>query len=95
VGAPSPDRYRPDLAQSLNNLAVMFSALGRPADVLLVTEEAVALRRELAAASPDRYYPDLAQSLTGLAEALRALDRTAAANAALDEAAKLGRQSDR
>ena len=34
--------------------------LGRPADALPVTEEAVAIYRELAAASPDRYRPDLA-----------------------------------
>ena len=73
----------------------MFSALGRPADALPVTQEAVAIRRELAAASPDRYRPDLARSLTNLAEALMALDRTADANAARDEAAKLGRQPDR
>ena len=59
LAAASPDRYRPDLAGSLANLGVRFSALGRPADALPVTEEAVAMCRELAAASPDRYRPDL------------------------------------
>jgi len=91
LAAASPDRYRPDLARSLNNLGIRFSALGRPAGALPVTEEAVAMYRELAAASPDRYRPDLAASLTELAEALTALDRIAAASAARDEAAKLGR----
>ncbi len=62
--------------------------------MLPVTEEAVTIRRELAAARPGRYRPDLAQSLTNLAQALTALDRTAAANAARDEAAKLGQQPD-
>ena len=90
LAAASPDRYRPDLAVSLTNLGVRLSELGRPADALPVTEEAVAIRRELAAASPDRYRPNFAAVLDNLAEALMALDRTAAANAARDEAAKLG-----
>ena len=77
LAAASPDRYRPDLAQSLTNLGVTFSALGRPGDALPVTEEAVAIRRELAAASPDRYRPDLAQSLTNLGVRFSALGRPA------------------
>jgi hypothetical protein len=75
----------------LSALGVTFSELGRPADVLPVTQEAVAMYRELATASPDRYRPDLARSLTNLAEALTALDRIAAADTARDEATKLGR----
>ena len=31
LAAASPDRYRPDLARSLDNLGVRFSELGRPA----------------------------------------------------------------
>jgi hypothetical protein len=50
----------PDLATTLSNLGACFAALGRPADALPVTEEAVTIRRELAAANPDRYRPDLA-----------------------------------
>ncbi|MGV9774253.1 tetratricopeptide repeat protein, partial [Streptosporangium sp. NPDC003464] len=61
-----PDRYRPDLATSLSNLGVRFSALGHPAEALPMTQEAVAIRRELAEAYPDRYRPDLATSLTNL-----------------------------
>ncbi|HXZ77692.1 MAG TPA: hypothetical protein VEH31_43415 [Streptosporangiaceae bacterium] len=41
--------------------------MGRPAEAPPVTEEAVAIRRELAAANPDRHRPDLATSLTNLA----------------------------
>jgi hypothetical protein len=51
----------------LSTLGLRLSALGRPADALAVTGEAVTIRRELAAASPDRYRPDLAQSLTNRA----------------------------
>jgi hypothetical protein len=46
LAAASPDRYRPDLAQSLNNLGVLFSEPGRPAEALPVTEEAVITYRE-------------------------------------------------
>ena len=81
LAAASPDRYRPDLAPSLTNLGVTFSELGRPADALPVTEEAVAIHRELAAASPDRYRPDLAQSLTNLGVTFSELGRPADAAA--------------
>jgi hypothetical protein len=54
-----------------------LSALGRPADALPVTKEAVAMYRELAAASPDRYRPDLAQSLTNLGAMFSELGRQA------------------
>jgi hypothetical protein len=51
--------------------------VGRPADALPVTQEAVALYRELAAASPDRYRPDHATSLRRMAGILASLGRTA------------------
>ena len=86
LAAAYPDRYRPDLATSLTNLGIRFSELGRPAEALPVTQEAVAIRRELAAANPDRYRPDLARSLQVLALALDALGRAAEAEAARREA---------
>jgi hypothetical protein len=51
-----------------------------------VTQEAVEIRRELAAAYPDRYRPDLARSLRVLANALDSLGSTAEAEAARHEA---------
>jgi len=33
LAAASPDRYRPDLAQALNNLAARLSELGRAVEV--------------------------------------------------------------
>ena len=70
-----PDRYRPDLAQSLNNLGNRLSELGRFTEALPIAEQAVAIRRDLADADPDRYRPDLAQSLNNLAGRLGELDR--------------------
>lgn len=63
----NPGRHRQDLAASLANLGVRYSALGRLADALPVTEEAVTIDRELARANPDRYRPRLGASLIGLA----------------------------
>jgi hypothetical protein len=58
----------------------------RPADALAAGQEAVAIRRDLAAAMPDRYRPDLAHSLSKLSFLLSALDRSADADTALNEA---------
>ena len=73
----------------MSNLGVRFSELGRPAEALPVTDEAVAIRRELAAASPDRYRPDLATSLTRLSGILADLGMDDDAAMATAESAEL------
>ena len=57
LAAAIPDRYRPDLARSLNSLGVQLSELGRPADALPPAQEAVVIYRELAAAIPTATAP--------------------------------------
>jgi hypothetical protein len=47
-------------------------ALGRREEALLATNEAVSIRRDLAAARPDAFLPDLARSLGGKGAILRA-----------------------
>ncbi len=47
LAAASPDRYRPDLARSLSNLAIQNSALGKDAEALAAREEALAIRSSL------------------------------------------------
>jgi tetratricopeptide (TPR) repeat protein len=74
---------------SLANLGVRFLALGRPAEAFPLIEEAVAIRRELAAAYPDRYRPDLADSLVVLGDVLEGLNRTTEAERVRREAANL------
>ncbi len=69
----------PLLAWSLDNLSARFSELGHPAEALTIAQEAVTVRRELAAIKPDQYRPLLADSLTNLGDVLLALKRTAAA----------------
>ena len=66
LAAANPDRYRPDLAASLSNLGVWFSAAGPPGrgaagDRGGGRDPPGAGRRQ-----PDRYRPDLASSLSNL-----------------------------
>ena len=55
---------------SLNNLSVRLADLGRREEALAAIEEAVTLRRQLAAARPDAFPPDLAASLNNLSSRL-------------------------
>ena len=75
------------LAASLNNLSVRLAGLGRREDALAAIQEAVTIRRELAAARPDAFTPDLAMSLNNLSADLAALGRREDALAASQEAA--------
>ena len=76
------------LARSLNNLSARLSDLGRREEALAAIQEAVTIRRELAAARPDAYRPDLAASLNNLSADLAALGRQEEALAASEEAAQ-------
>ncbi len=63
LAAARPDAFRPDLATSLNNLAILLGDLGRREDALTAIEEAVTIRREQAVRWPDFYHQELEQSL--------------------------------
>ena len=85
----APDAYLPDLAMSLNNLAMFLSEVGRRADALAPATEAVTIRRRLAEVAPDAYLPDLAASLNNLAASLSEVGRRADALAPATEAARI------
>src|SRR5262249_5910906 len=57
----------PDLATALNNLGSRLSTLDWWEQALAATEEAVQIRRRLAAANPAAFEPDLARGLWGSA----------------------------
>jgi len=63
-----PHTTRPDLAMSLHNLASRLADLGRRQDALAATQEAVTIRRELAARWSEAYRQELEQSLGVLAQ---------------------------
>jgi tetratricopeptide (TPR) repeat protein len=83
---------QPLLALSLNNLAYRLSDLGRREPALEAAEEAVDIRRELAARWPDMFRPDLAFSLNNLANRLSDLGQREPALAAAEEATALYRE---
>ncbi|WP_203914277.1 tetratricopeptide repeat protein, partial [Rhizocola hellebori] len=55
------DAHLPDLAMSVNNLAVALGEAGRRAECMAAAEEAVNLYRELAANEPSLYAEHLAR----------------------------------
>ena len=93
LAAARPDAFTPDLARSLDTLAVALGRLGQGEEALVASEEAVAIYRQLAAARPDTFTPDQARSLDNLAAALAGLGRGEEALAAAEEAVSLHRQS--
>jgi tetratricopeptide (TPR) repeat protein len=78
-------------AALVNNLANRLSDLGRREEALTAAEEAVRLRRTLAASRSDAFTADLAASLNNLATMLSALGRREEALRADEEAVRLGR----
>ncbi|KAF7967648.1 hypothetical protein HWV62_33603 [Athelia sp. TMB] len=74
------------LADSLSNLSVYMSDLGRHKDALAATQEAVGLRRALAAERPEAFSADLAESLHNLSIDLSSHGRHEEALAVIQEA---------
>ena len=74
------------LGTALNNLAVCLSSVGRREEALKVAEEAVKIRRQLAAERPDAFLPDLARPLNNLANRLSDLGRREEALKVAEEA---------
>jgi tetratricopeptide (TPR) repeat protein len=79
-------------ARALGMWGLALSALGRRAEALEATQEAVDLYRRLAAQHPDAFLPDLARSLANLGAMLSALGRRAEALEATQEAVDLYRR---
>ena len=76
---------------SLNNQSGRLADLGRREEALAAIEEAVTIRRDLAAARPDAFLPDLATSLNNQSSCLADLGRREEALAAIEEAITIRR----
>ena len=83
--------FVPDLATALDHLGVRYSEVGRRAEAVAPTAEAVAIFRELAAANP-AFVPNLAMALNDLGNCLREVGRRAEAVAPTEEAVTLYRE---
>jgi len=84
------DAFLPDLAMALSNLGNRYSEVGRRQEAVAPTEEAVALRRDLAAANP-AYQPDLVAALNNLGNRYSEVGRRQEAVAPTEEAVALYR----
>ncbi|MEN9374370.1 MAG: hypothetical protein RIR79_1922 [Pseudomonadota bacterium] len=81
----------PSRAGALNNVATALSKLGKREEALAAAQEAVSIRRTLAATRPDVFNPDLAMSLNNVANVLSELGKREEALAAAQEAVSIRR----
>jgi tetratricopeptide (TPR) repeat protein len=79
-------------AGNLVNWSFWLSELGRREEALAAVEEAVTIRRELAAARPDAFLPGLATALNNQSNRLSGLGRREEALAAVEEAVTIRRE---
>jgi Flp pilus assembly protein TadD len=74
-----------------NSLGIRLWELGRREEASAATEEAVEIRRRLAATRPDVFSPNLAFALNSLGIMLSGLGRREEASAATEQAVKIRR----
>ena len=86
------DTHLSERAYWSSSFGIRLSAVGRSADALRVTEQAVSIYRELAAADPDRHCSSLARSLHNLAIDFAELCRLDDALAVSQEAVSIYRE---
>ncbi|WP_405886319.1 tetratricopeptide repeat protein (plasmid) [Streptomyces sp. NBC_01136] len=89
--ANKPGAYDPDLALSLSGLTAQLWKAGRRNEAVTAEQEAVEIRRRLAADNPAAYEPDLASSLAVLATLLAMRGDLSEALRATGEAVELYR----
>jgi hypothetical protein len=53
----NPDAYLPDLAMTLNNLAILHSHTHRPEESLPLHKDALDIRQRLASVNPEAHLP--------------------------------------
>ena len=85
----NPEAYLPDVAMTLNNLAILYRDTQRMKAAEEAYQEALSIRRELAKANPEAYLPDVAVTLNNLAVLYRATQRMKAAEECCREAERL------
>ena len=92
LAAASPEAYEPDVALTLNNLAILQDNLRRYAEAEGNYTEALEIRRRLAAASPEAYEPNVADTLNNLAALQSDLRHYAEAEVNYTEALEIRRR---
>ena len=85
----NPDAYIPDVATTLNNLAIQQTHLGRYGEAEENILEALRIYRHLAESTPDAYMPDVAGTLNNLANLQKGLGRYGEAEENYQEALRI------
>jgi tetratricopeptide (TPR) repeat protein len=93
LGRRLPPARIADRAMALNNFGAVLQEVGRTSDALPQLEDAVVIRRRLAAEDRERYGPDLVASLRNLEQTLSALGRYVEAVTVVDELATLSQST--
>jgi tetratricopeptide (TPR) repeat protein len=66
LASANPEAFLPNVASTLNNLAVLYSDTQRLPESEAAYEEALDIRRKLASANPEAFLPDVAMTLNNL-----------------------------
>jgi tetratricopeptide (TPR) repeat protein len=90
--ARTPREEPEERARLAHMLGFALSEMGRRAEALEATQEAVEIRRRLSAQRPDAFLPDLAMSLNNLGVDLSEMGRRAEALQATQEAVEIRRR---
>ena len=88
----NPQTYLPDVAMTLNNLAILQADTNEFPAALEAYTEALTIRRRLAEANPQTYLPDVAMTLNNLAILQKATNEFPAALEAYTEALTIYRR---
>ncbi|MBX7142785.1 MAG: tetratricopeptide repeat protein, partial [Chitinophagales bacterium] len=88
----NPQTYLPDVATTLNNLAVLLSDRNEFTEAQEKYQEALDIRRELARSNPQTYLPDVATTLNNLAVLLKARNEFTEAQEKYQEALDIYRE---
>jgi tetratricopeptide (TPR) repeat protein len=88
----NPAAYQPDVARTLNNLALLYNRTQRLKEAEAAFQDALDLFRELSKSNSAAYQPDAAATLNNLANLYRQTQRLKEAEAAYDEALEVYRQ---
>jgi tetratricopeptide (TPR) repeat protein len=92
LASGNPTAYQPDVADTLNNLGLLYSDTQRLKEAGAAYDEALDIRRQLAKTNPAAYQPDVAATLNNLAMLYHHIERMRDAEAAYQEAVESYRQ---
>ncbi|SFV89327.1 hypothetical protein MNB_SUP05-SYMBIONT-5-542 [hydrothermal vent metagenome] len=87
----NPDVYQPDVAMTLNNLAVLYSNQDQNTQAKKAYDEALEIYQTLAKTNPDVYQPDVATTLNNLARLYSNQNQNTQAEKSYDKALEIYR----